>query len=160
MKQVIELLGKTVKIRTYREWSFLWRTRKGNRSFIVFEWSKSDCFGWERIIFVVWSARTWGALKALCSKDGVRFSKYTKGASFFDLKDVLLRLLTPHRASSSSSLSSSIKFDKSVRKALFLPIYVNRELVIREKGVFVAYCVSSDALRILWDTWRDHQQKK
>ena len=35
------------------------------------------------------------------------------------------------------------------RHSLVLTDLGNRELVIKEKSVFVAYCVSSDALRIL-----------
>ena len=45
MKQVIELLGKTVKFVHTENGHFFEEQGKGNRSFIVFEWSKSDCFG-------------------------------------------------------------------------------------------------------------------
>lgn len=42
-----------------------------------------------------------------------------------------------------------VNFVKSCRQSLNFTVLSQTGAVIREKGVFVTYCVSSDALRIL-----------
>ena len=103
------------------------KNKEGHRSFIVFKWWKQNCFRWTRIIFVVWSARVWGALKALHSKHYMSFRQYTKRTILRESRGGINPAFAPL---SSSSLRFRVAFANSYR------CKAKRELVIREKSVF------------------------